>query len=110
MLWQLAAYQPPPAIYEKSVAYSAAQYRHYFLGAAYTALILVLALRWHLRPRLRTWAERPIIFAPALLLALAILGLPLDIWDHSLAHHFGVSVQGWGSWASDWITNQVVAL
>ncbi|MFY9727467.1 MAG: M48 family metallopeptidase, partial [Bryobacteraceae bacterium] len=64
------------------------------------------------------WAERVsarrfvqvLIYAPALLITVAILGLPTDAWDHSLDRSFGLSVQGWRSWFGDWITGQIVML
>ena len=50
------------------------------------------------------------LYAPALLLTVAILGLPLDIWNYALDRRFGISVQSWRSWGSDWITGQLIAL
>jgi STE24 endopeptidase len=51
-----------------------------------------------------------LIFAPLILLTIAVLGMPSDIWDHSLDRAFGLSVQAWPAWFSDWITNQIVTL
>jgi Zn-dependent protease with chaperone function len=51
-----------------------------------------------------------IIYAPLLVLTVAVLGLPSDLWDQSLQRRFGLSVQGWGSWFGDWGTNQIVTL
>jgi STE24 endopeptidase len=107
----LATYQPPPDVYQKAVAYSAAHYLHVFVGAAYTALLLIALVTWHVGPRYRRWTKgRTLLYAPAVLLTLAVLGLPLDLWDQSLERRFGLSVQRWPSWASDWITNQILVL
>jgi Zn-dependent protease with chaperone function len=107
----LTTYQPPPDIYHKAVAYSTAHYTHYFVGAAYTALLLIALVTWRVGPRYRRWTKgRILLYAPAVLLTLAILGLPLDLWDQSLERRFGLSVQSWQSWSSDWITNQILVL
>jgi STE24 endopeptidase len=90
--------------YQKAVAYSHAHYVHYFVGAAYTALVLLVLIRWH--PKTRT----ALLYVPGILLLLAVAGLPLDLWDNALEHRFGLSVQSWGSWSTDWITNQLVVL
>jgi len=114
----ITEYSPGKDAYQKAVAYSAAQYRHFFLGALYSVLVLVIVLRLRLGPKYRDWAERAsprrfvqvLIYAPALLLTVAVLGLPFDAWGHSLEHSFGLSVEGWGSWFVDWSTNQLVML
>ena len=49
-------------------------------------------------------------FAPPLILTLAVLGLPLGIYDHWLERAYHQSVQGWGSWALDWGKEQVIAI
>jgi len=111
-------YAPPQEKYQKAVAYSAQRYRHYFVNEFYGWLVLLLVLRWQVATKYRDWAERAssrrfvqvIIYAPLLLLTVAVLGLPSDLWDESLQRRFGLSVQGWGSWFKDWTTNQIVML
>ena len=98
------------------MAYSSAQYRHYFINALYGLVILLLVLRFRVAPRLRDWAERAssrrfvqvIIFAPLLLSTVAVLSLASDVWNQQLSRQFGLSVQGWKSWMVDWVTNQVI--
>jgi len=109
-------YSPPPEEYAKARAYSVSHYRHFFVGALYGFLVLLVILRWRIAPAFRNLAERAssrryvqlIIFAPLILFTIAIFGIPTDIWDESLQRRFGLSVQKWGPWLSDWITNQVV--
>ena len=113
-----STYSPPPGQYEKAVAYSAAHYRHLLIGSLWAILAPLLILRYRLATRYRDWAERIsarrfvqlLVYAPLLLLTMSLLGVPFDAWDHWLARAFGLSVQGWRSWLSDWITNQVIAL
>ena len=81
-------------------------------------MILLLVLYWRLGPKYRDWAERissrrflqVVIFAPLLLLTVSVLSLPTTIWDQMLELSFGRSVQHWGSWFSDWVTNQIILL
>jgi Zn-dependent protease with chaperone function len=114
----ITEYSPGKEAYQKAVDYSSAHERHYFLGFLYGLVVLVVVLRGRIAPRYRDWAERDskrrlgqvLIFGPLLFLTLAVLGLPTDAWDHSLERSFGLSVQGWASWFTDWITNQIVLL
>ena len=111
-------YSPLPENAAKSAAYRDALHLHFFAGTFYGFLVLVLILYWRLGPKYRDWAERVssrrfvqvLIFAPLLLLTVSVLSLPTTIWDQSLELKFGRSVQHWGSWFSDWLTNQIIYL
>ncbi|MFZ0684468.1 MAG: M48 family metallopeptidase [Terriglobales bacterium] len=111
-------YAPPPAEYARAKAYSHAHYRHVFINTFYGLLLLLVVLRWRIAPAFRDLAERvsarrfvqKIVFVPLILLTIAVLGIPPDIWDHSLARAFGLSVQAWGPWLRDWILNQVLII
>jgi len=39
-----------------------------------------------------------------------VLTVPSDIYGQMVEKRFGISVQGWGSWARDWALEQVVSL
>jgi len=111
-------YSPPPPEYARAKAYSHAHYRHFFINALYGLLVLLVILRWRVAPAYRNLAERVssrrfvqlIIFAPLTLLTITVLDIPSDIWDQSLERGFGLSVQKWSAWFSDWITSQIVML
>ncbi|MGC1289942.1 MAG: M48 family metallopeptidase [Candidatus Acidiferrales bacterium] len=111
------AYTLPPDLYEKAVKYSRAQYILYFAGFVWGVIVLLLVLAWRLAPKYRDWAERAtsvrflqaVIFAPILLLTIAVLGLPVDIYGHWLSRSYGISVQRWGSWAGDWAKGQILS-
>jgi Zn-dependent protease with chaperone function len=111
-------YSPSPGQREKAIAYSSAHYRHLTITSLWAIFLPLFILRWRLAPRYRDWAERVsrrrfvqvLLYAPLLLLTLAFLALPFDLWDHSLERSFGLSVQGWNSWLGDWMTNQMIAL
>ena len=114
----IVEYAPPPAQYARAKAYSNAHHRHFFINALYGFLLLLVVLRWRLAPAFRNLAERAsarrgvqlIVFAPLILLILAVLGIPSDIWDQALARAYGLSVQAWGPWLRDWIVDQVLML
>ncbi len=111
-------YSPPPENARRAETYSAAHYHHYFVNTLYGWLVLLVLLHWRVAPKYRDWAERVssrrfvqlILYAPLLLLTVAVLSLPSDLWDHALQRRFGLSVQGWKSWAGDWVTNEIIAL
>jgi|SRR5580658_271366 STE24 endopeptidase len=114
----IVEYAPPPAEYARAKAYSNARYRHIFIGAFYGLLVLLVILRWRVAPSFRNLAERAsshrlvqlIIFAPLILLTIAVLGIASDIWDESLQRAYGLSVQTWGAWTRDWILQQALML
>jgi STE24 endopeptidase len=114
----IVEYAPPPAQYARAKAYSHAHYHYFFINAIYGFLILLVILRWRVAPKYRDWAERAsqhrivqiIIFAPLILLTIAVLGIPSDIWDQKLQLAYGLSVQGWGDWLRDWVLNQAISI
>ena len=106
---QIVEYAPPPAEYARAKAYSNTRYRHIFIGALYGFLVLLAILRWRVASSFRDLAERVsphrslqfIVFAPLILLTIAILTLPSDIWDEALDRTYGLSVQTWPAWTRD---------
>lgn len=115
---EVKAYTLPPDLYEKAVKYSRAQYILYFVDFVWGVAVLLLVLAWRFAPKYRDWAERATnvrflqaaIFTPILLLTIAVLTLPVEIYGHWLSSSYGISVQGWGSWAGDWAKSQVLSL
>jgi STE24 endopeptidase len=114
----IVEYAPPPEQYARAKAYSNAKYRHIFVDAFYGFLVLLVILRWRVAPAFRDLAERVsarhtvqvIIFAPLILLTIAVLGIAGDIWDQSMDRAYGLSVQTWAAWTRDWILNQFIML
>jgi STE24 endopeptidase len=111
-------YSPPPAQFARAKAYSQSHYTHFFVNALYGFLVLLFVLRWRIAPKFRDLAERVsknrfvqlIIFAPLILLTINFLTIPSDVWDEALQRAYGLSVQQWPAWFSDWITNLIVML
>jgi Zn-dependent protease with chaperone function len=114
----ITAYTLPPNLYKKAHDRSRIRFRLALIGFAYGLVVLWLILRWKLSARFRDWAERTnsrrfiqsLVFSPLLLLTIAVLTLPLDIYGEVVEKRYGISVQGWGSWSWDWIKAQLIGL
>jgi STE24 endopeptidase len=82
----------------------------YFVGSAWGILQIVLLLAMGVPAWMRDVVEKVtksrwvqcFLFVFLFLLAIALLDLPLRIYGHHLGLAYGLSVQGWGSWALDW--------
>ncbi|HEV2306139.1 MAG TPA: M48 family metallopeptidase [Candidatus Acidoferrales bacterium] len=111
------AYTLPPDLYAKAVKYSRAQYILYFVDFIWGVIVLLLILHWRLAPKYRDWVEtatkrrflQAVIFTPILLLTIAIFELPTGIYGHWLSRSYGLSVQGWSSWAGDWAKSEIIS-
>ena len=112
------AYTLPPDLYKKARDRSRVRFRFELTSFVYGLVVLWLILRWKLAPKYRNWAEKvspkgflqSLVYSPLLLLTMAILTLPADIYDNWTERKFGLSVQSWGSWAGDWVKAQLISL
>ena len=81
-------------------------------------LILWILLKLRVAPAFRDLAERisenralqTLVFVPLLLLLIAIITLPIEIYGHHISLVYGLSVQGWPSWTGDWAKGQAISL
>lgn len=111
-------YTLPPALDRKAHHFGQISFWGALIGTLYSWLILLLILNWRLAPKYRDWAERvsrikflqAVIFAPLLLITIAILTIPLDIAQHWISRRFGLSIQSWGSWSWDWAKQEIFFL
>ncbi len=111
-------YTLPPELYRKARRLGQISFWGTIVATLYSWLILVLVLNWRLGPMYRDWAERAsgvrfvqaAIFAPLLLVTIALLTIPLDVAQHWIGRYYGLSLQGWGSWAWDWGKQEIVLL
>jgi Zn-dependent protease with chaperone function len=70
-------------------------------------LWILLATRW--AANLAAWVERllrrhwlqGLLFFAVFLVITALADLPLDAIGHAVSRHYGISIQGWGSWTGD---------
>ena len=113
---KITAYSLPPELHQKAHRRNRIHFRLELIGTAYGIVVLWLILRWRLAPKYRDWSERlssnrfleSVVYSPLLLLTMAVLTLPLDIYGESVEKRYGISVQGWGSWTWDWIKGQLI--
>jgi Zn-dependent protease with chaperone function len=111
-------YALPPALYRKAHRLGQISFWGELVGTLYSWLVLLLVLSWRFAPKYRDWAERTaharflqvLVFAPPLILTISLLTIPLDIAQHWVSRRFGISIQGWGSWAWDWTKQEIVLI
>jgi STE24 endopeptidase len=109
MAKMVTEYTLPPELYKKTERLSKTRLEFMLVGTIYGLIVLWLILRLKLAPKYRDWGERAssnrfvqvMVFAPLLVLTMDVLGLPTEIYEHAVSRSYGLSVQGWGSWAWD---------
>ena len=114
----ITAYTLPSDLYKKAHDRSRIHFQLALIGFVYGLLVLWLILRWKLAARYRDWAERAtsrqfvqsMVFSPLLLLTIALLTLPLDIYGEVIEKRYGISVQNWASWSWDWLKAELIAI
>ena len=114
----VTAYTLSPDRYEKARNLSKIRFRFAIISFVYGVIVLWLVLNWKLAPKYRTWAEnasskrfvQALVFSPLLILTLDILDLPLGIYDNWVNREYGLSVQGWRSWAWDWTKGEFISV
>ena len=112
----VTAYTLPPDLYAKTKHLDKIELAFFFISPIYGLIVLWLFLRWKVGPKYRDWAEggskklflQVLIFAPLFVLTLDILNIPLNIFQQWELRNYGISVQGWGSWAWDWTKGELV--
>jgi STE24 endopeptidase len=103
-------YTLPPDKLAKAKALYDVRGKFRVLGPLYYLFLLWVLLRFGIAARLRDIAERThrlrvvqaAVFVPLLLLVLAFLELPVSMYQHHVSVSYGLSVQGWASWFTDY--------
>jgi Zn-dependent protease with chaperone function len=111
-------YRLPPDKMAKAEALYKTTTVLYLFGMVFGIIVLWVILRLRVAPAFRDLAERAaknsfmqaLIFAPLLTLLIAVISLPIDIYEHHISRAYGLSVQGWGSWLGDWGKGEGVSL
>jgi STE24 endopeptidase len=111
-------YRLPPEKMAKAEALYQTRTVLYLFGMIFGIVVLWALLKLRVAPAFRDLAERAgrngfvqaLIFVPLLMLLVAALALPIDMYEHHISRAYGLSVQGWASWAADWCKGQAVSL
>ena len=114
----ITAYSLPPDLHKKAHDLNRIYFRLAWIGFVYGIVVLWLVLRWRLAPKYRDWSEhfssksflQSLVFSPLLLLTIAILTSPLDIYSEWVEKEYGLSIQGWSSWSWDWVKAELISL
>src|SRR6202041_3541859 len=115
---KVTAYTLPPDLYRKARDLGRFHARFAWIDFFYGIFVLWVILYWRFGPQFRDWAQsvsrnrflQAAIFASLLLLTMAVLGLPSDIYENSVERKYGLSIQSWGSWFWDWTKGQFLGI
>lgn len=115
---KVTEYSLPPDKLVKAKALYETQSVLYLVDLVFGIVVLWILLKLRVSPAFRDLAERAsknsfvqtLIFVPLLILLIAGIGLPIDIYQHHISRAYGLSVQGWASWAGDWCKAEAVSL
>ncbi len=107
----LMQYTLPPDKLEKSHALYVQDTRLLILDTIYGFAVLLALLYFGTVATFRSLAEgatsrkwlQGFIVVPLFFVTLSVLSIPSDVYHQYLAHQYGLSVQGWGSWFGDWV-------
>jgi STE24 endopeptidase len=106
---QQAVYHLPPEKLAKAIAYSRERSIFHFVDAFWGLAVLWLLLSTRAAAGMEAWVKRTtgkrwvqgLLYFAVLLVVLTLTELPLDMWAEHESQHYGISVQGWGSWFGD---------
>jgi Zn-dependent protease with chaperone function len=98
----------PPDKLALAVDYAFARHALYFSALAFSFLVLAAIIWLRVAPRLRT--RRTWVVIAAIWAILTIFDLPASIAGHVLSLYYGISIQGWPGWFTDWLKAQAISL
>jgi Zn-dependent protease with chaperone function len=115
---KITEYSLPPDKLAKAAALYKTRTVLYLFGMVFGIVVLWVLLKLRIAPVFRDLAERAsrsrflqvLIFVPLFTLLVALISLPVDIYEHHISLAYGLSVQGWLSWAGDWCKAEAVSL
>jgi Zn-dependent protease with chaperone function len=103
------AYSLPPEKLARAITLSRIRLILDLAGSLWGLAVLWLLLATRAAAGLAAWTERlqrrrwmqGLLFFAAFFVITTLAGLPLDAVGHQVSRHYGISVQGWGSWFGD---------
>ena len=115
---KVTEYTLPPEKLAKAEALYRTSTVLYLAGMIFSIAVLWIILRLRIAPAFRDLSERvsrnrflqTLIFVPLIMALVAVTCLPLEIYEHHISLAYGLSVQGWSSWAGDWLKGEALFL
>ena len=103
------AYSLPPDKLAQAVTLNKIRLALEIIGTLWGLAVLWLLLATRAATGLSAWTQRVVgrrwiqglLFFGAFFLITSLASLPLDAVGHTVSRHYGISVQGWGSWFGD---------
>src|ERR1019366_6637102 len=103
------AYSLPPDKLAQAIALNKIRLALEIIGTLWGLAVLWLLLATRAATGLSAWTQRVVgrrwiqglLFFGAFFLITSLASLPLDAVGHTVSRHYGISVQGWGSWFGD---------
>jgi len=108
----------PPDKLAQAIALSHWRTALYFGGTAWVVLLVWLLVRLRAgraiaqaaeRVSARAWAQG-LVVAPAWLLILTAIDLPLAMLGHHVSREYGLSIEAWGPWWVDWAKSLAITM
>ena len=115
---RITAYTLSPELYRKAKTLGRIRFSFRLFSFFYGVFVLWFILERRYSARFRDWAEsasrkrylQVLIYVPLLIATMALLQLPLDLFNEILFKRYGISIQSWGSWTGDWFKIQSLAI
>jgi len=107
---RISAYTLPPERHQEAHELNRIYFRYRVISFCLTLLVLGSILYSKLAVKFRDLAERvssrrfvqSLIFTPLLVATLSLLEIPADAYIHRVSTQYGLSIQSWPAWFSDW--------
>jgi hypothetical protein len=107
---RIMGYSLSPELYRKAKTLGRIRFSFRLFSFIYGLVVLWFILQRRYSAKFRNLAEsvsrkryvQALIYVPLLILTIALLQLPLDLFNEVLFKRYGISIQSWSSWAGDW--------
>ena len=115
---RIAAYTLSPELYRKAKTLGRIRFFFRLFSFFYGLFVLWFILERRYSAKFRDWAEsasrkrylQVVIYVPLLIVTIALLQLPLDLFNEILFKRYGISIQSWPSWTGDWFKIQSLTI
>src|SRR5437762_8764092 len=100
---RITAYTLPPELYQKAKTLGRIRFSFRLFSFFYGLFVLWFILERRYSAKFRDWAEsasrkrylQVVIYVPLLIVTIALLQLPLDLFNEILFKRYGISIQSW---------------